>query len=763
MLDPHLSQDLQDLYQRLGNEGALLSREQLARCYATFRTRFGPERLQGLDGEALLTAVHDHTNRDSLVYWLEFKDDDEFPARFGSIAGGNALKFGIYRRKETGAWMTGSSQKQREIASEEAVQITRSHREQLLRGADLLESLPPSADDAAYQRLQDELDRVAPDVSRIAWGHKYLSLLYPDKLDNYHVEGYQRFYLIKLLQTPPASEGRYLCAGRYVAIAEELGLPLNHLTALLNQRNGRPYQYWRIGTRLGERESIWDLMRDTGCVAIGWSQLGDLSDVAYNRESKEKIRAALHAEYANAPGVLGQKAQEVFNFVAVIAEDDLVLAADGKRILGIGRVASGYQHAPGQAAPHRRPVEWLRLNEWELPVTEGLRTTVRQVRKDVQNLIAIERQLLAAPAMPPVAPPVSRPQHLDGIPGRIQAILERKGQVILYGPPGTGKTYWAQRTARDLAALAAFGQPLAGLDAAQRAEVTGEDAHDGLVRVCTFHPAYGYEDFIEGYRPQESAAGQLVFALRAGLFLRLCANAAQQPARRFYLLIDEINRGDIPRIFGELLTLLERDKRGQAVRLPLSGVSFTVPDNVYVIGTMNTADRSIALLDTALRRRFGFVELLPDPAVLGDVVVDGSIPLGPWLAALNARILEHIGRDARNLQIGHAYLLENGRPVTDFARLVRILEEDLVPLLQEYCYEDYAALARILGRGLVDEAQQRIRHELFAPARRDELVLALLAPAPDIATSPQAVAQPDPEESDEDEAAEDAEAEDAEA
>lgn len=259
-----------------------------------------------------------------------------------------------------------------------------------------------------------------------------------------------------------------------------------------------------------------------------------------------------------------------------------------------------------------------------------------------------------------------------------------------------------------------------------------------LVRLCTFHPAYGYEDFLEGYRPQ-TYQGQLVFEQRAGIFKRLCVDAAARPDRRFYLVIDEINRGDIPRIFGELLTLLERDKRGQTVQLPLSGEPFSVPSNVYVIGTMNTADRSIALLDTALRRRFGFVELLPDPDILGDAVL-ASIPLGPWLAALNRRILAHIGRDARNLQIGHAYLLEGEHPVRDFTHFARIVQDDLIPLLEEYCYEDYAALARILGDDLVDEVSQRVRDELFAPVRRADLVRALLKPDPDILASRQAIA-----------------------
>jgi 5-methylcytosine-specific restriction protein B len=243
-----------------------------------------------------------------------------------------------------------------------------------------------------------------------------------------------------------------------------------------------------------------------------------------------------------------------------------------------------------------------------------------------------------------------------------------RGLSIVYGPPGTGKTYWARQTARDLAAIGAFGRPFTELAADERATVEGTHKTAGLVRWCTFHPAYGYEDFIEGFRPQINPAKQLVFERCAVIFKALCADAGDDSEqRKYFLVVDEINRGDIPRIFGELLTLLEKDKRSLEVTLPLSGDRFTVPRNVHVIGTMNTADRSIALLDTALRRRFGFVELMPDISVLGAASAGSSIPLGQWLAALNERLRTHLGRDARNLQIGHAYLLEDGHPVTDFA------------------------------------------------------------------------------------------------
>jgi hypothetical protein len=163
-----------------------------------------------------------------------------------------------------------------------------------------------------------------------------------------------------------------------------------------------------------------------------------------------------------------------------------------------------------------------------------------------------------------------------------------------------------------------------------------------------------------------------------------------------------------------------------------------MPDNLYLIGTMNTADRSIALLDTALRRRFGFIELMPDVNVLGNAVVE-SIPLGPWLSALNSKICENIGRDARNLQVGHSYLLENGQPISSFGKFVRVIQDDIIPLLEEYCYEDYSTLTKILGKSFVDEINQRIHADLFEPAKKDDLIQALKSIDPNLDSSPPAL------------------------
>ena len=425
--------------------------------------------------------------------------------------------------------------------------------------------------------------------------------------------------------------------------------------------------------------------------------LGDLSWLESTSESKEVLRQKLEDKFPNTPSALGKNRNQIACFVLEIKTGDYVLACDGGTVLGIGKVTGDYQYEETVHFRHRRSVEWLSLEEWKMPTTEGLQTTVYTMRKSNDNILAVERRVQNPEKIPPITTlPVVKGSQFpkwDGIKGRIREVLEHKSQVILYGPPGTGKTYWAEKAALDLAAFQAYGKFYDQLMPEQQVEIRG-NAATGFVRTCCFHPAYGYEDFLEGYRPEPMTDG-MSFVLQPGIFKQLCKDAQQQPDKHFYLIIDEINRGDIPRIFGELLTVLEKDKRGRKIILPLSREEFSVPSNVFVIGTMNTADRSISLLDAALRRRFGFIELMPDSLLFGNDSIDG-IPLALWFDALNARICEHVGKDARNLQIGHSYLLPGGKLVKDMASFKRSLQDEIIPLLEEYCYQDFTALQNIL-------------------------------------------------------------------
>jgi hypothetical protein len=247
---------------------------------------------------------------------------------------------------------------------------------------------------------------------------------------------------------------------------------------------------------------------------------------------------------------------------------------------------------------------------------------------------------------------------------RARALLGLKKQLILQGVPGTGKTHVARCLARLLTA-----------------------GRDGAVRLVQFHPAYSYEEFVEGIKVKSvemNGRHEVTYPVEDGLLCAFAAEAARSPAEAFVLIIDEINRGNLPRVFGELLYLLEY--RGQSVELPYSRRGFRLPANLYLLGTMNAADRSVALVDQALRRRFSFLEMPPDAAVLAAWLQKHPPAAGADLAAsvvalferLNARLRADLGPLC---QVGHSYFMV---PELDEARLRVVWQHQVQPLLEEY-------------------------------------------------------------------------------
>ncbi|MCY4193976.1 MAG: AAA family ATPase [bacterium] len=331
--------------------------------------------------------------------------------------------------------------------------------------------------------------------------------------------------------------------------------------------------------------------------------------------------------------------------------------------------------------------------------------TVREVSEQLAPLF---EELLALALKKPVDPPPPKePPNLAGLASEllvdrafledIVALLEDKGQVILYGPPGTGKTYLARKLAEALA-------PAAGRRA-----------------LVQFHPSSSYEDFFEGYRPEGGDEGELTYRLTPGPLARMAARAAEAPDHTHVMIIDEINRANLPKVFGELLFLLEyREESVQTLYRPDD--AFELPQNLWFIGTMNTADRSIALVDAALRRRFHFIPFFPNhgpmQGLLDRWLKEHNQPA--WVGELLAHVNDELERElgGPHLQLGPSHFMQEG---LDEAAVRRIWKYNIEPFVEDQFFGDrqkidYFRFDAVRQRYL----EQPSRQELAEPAEAAE-------------------------------------------
>jgi 5-methylcytosine-specific restriction protein B len=451
--------------------------------------------------------------------------------------------------------------------------------------------------------------------------------------------------------------------------------------------------------------------REQGFVSLAATHLTDAlpdpgSDLA-------TVRAAIeanyqHVEYAQRTAL----ANEYHAFLSRMSLDDIVSTVTGDRF-SIGIISGDPEYDSEAANAHlRRPVVWLAadpvpISSLPAPLPSELdqQGTVVELTSAVRVLAELvgstadlaepeqPAQLptgtvaqVRAPRLPAATDQLAQDLHLDRkwLQELIE-LLQERWQVILHGPPGTGKTYVAQAVARHVAEREA-------------------------VQLVQFHASYAYEDFFEGFRPVETTAGTQGFAKTWGPLRALANQARENPDRPYMLIVDEVNRANLSKVFGELYFLLEY--RDQSVRLQYSPTeAFTLPPNLFLIGTMNTADRSIASLDAAIRRRFAFVELHPDepPArglLAGWLVAQGKD--GDERAELLRMLNQLIGEDDRDFKIGPSYLMRSYADTPE--GLERVWRHDLLPLLEEHYFGRYSR-AQVHQRFGLAEIRRRLAAE----------------------------------------------------
>lgn len=439
--------------------------------------------------------------------------------------------------------------------------------------------------------------------------------------------------------------------------------------------NNDSVHYWLYAP--GEKANKWEEFHRKGIMAIGWNELGDLKDFISRDEMKESMKSLYGDDRSYTNDSLA-----TWQFAHEIKQGDIIFVKKGmSKVLGRGVVDSDYYFDSNEKEyPHIRKVKWTHHEEHEHP-GQAVMKTLTDIT-DYTEYVSKLNSLFDVEDEPAEIKSDYEPYDEDSFfsevfisPEKYETIinlLERKKNIILQGAPGVGKSYAAKRLAYS---------------------IIGEKNTE-QVKLIQFHQSYGYEDFIEGFRPSTEEGKN--FELVKGSFRKFCETAQNDTVdKKYFFIIDEINRGNLSKILGELMLLIECDKRGKEnkIQLQYSKDYFYVPENVYIIGMMNTADRSLAMIDYALRRRFAFVEFEPAFENEGFKQLQKEISSEKYnhlidcVKELNEKITFDVSL-GKGFRVGHSYFIPKNPSDIDDEWLSDVVHYELIPLLEEYWFDE---------------------------------------------------------------------------
>lgn len=442
----------------------------------------------------------------------------------------------------------------------------------------------------------------------------------------------------------------------------------------MDEKLNNDIHYWIYA--IGENNPHWKDFSQNGIISIEWGEIGDLTQYKTRKDMQKAMKSAIAP---NHPYIF--QSLVTWNFLHELKIGDIIFVKQGlHKVIARGIVESDYFFNSEIADNYKnsRKINWTHQEEKEYskhPDTKTLKD-ISNYTEDIEKLNSLyEINDISNQDQDKVYPIYGKKYFLDDVfisedkYETIINLLKRKKNIILQGAPGVGKTFAAKRIAYSIL----------------KAQDTSR------VKLVQFHQSYSYEDFIMGYRSSEEDGKQ--FEKKAGVFYEFCKKAQDDSDNDYFFIIDEINRGNMSKIFGELLMLIEKDKRDESLQLLYSNEQFSIPSNLYIIGMMNTADRSLAIIDYALRRRFAFIDF--DPAFDSDgfkkkqeaINKDNYNSLIDVIKGLN----NHIENDSslgKGFRIGHSYFVPSENEIVDDDWLKDIIKYEIEPLLEEYWFDN---------------------------------------------------------------------------